>query len=164
MRKNEEITRERLKHVLSYDVNTGLFTWLNPSGRRVSRGRLANRTTCYGYIQIMIDNVNYYAHRLAWLYVYGEWPSGILDHINRNKQDNRITNLRVVSHSENHHNMTHPPKRNKHEWVGVTKAPYGKYSAKIRWNGERLWLGTFDTPKEAGKAYIKKKRELGLYI
>lgn len=160
---NNKITHDRLLHVISYDPDTGLFTWKNPSGRRVKAGEVVQRGSG-DYNQIMIDTHSYYAHRLAWFYINKEWPDGIVDHVNRNKADNRIENLRLATHSENHHNMAHPPERNKHGMVGVTKAPYGKYSAKIRWKGDRLWLGTFDTPEDAGAAYMNKKRELGLYV
>lgn len=96
------ITRDRLSEVLNYDQNTGIFTW------RVSlapRGPVGSQAGCVdkvcGRISIRIDGQLYLAHRLAWLYVYGVWPTNVLDHINRNPADNRIANLRDIKNNEN---------------------------------------------------------------
>ena len=95
------LTQERLKEVLNYDPETGVFTWKNPSKYKTQlRGKNASWKT-HGYTKIGIDGKRHYAHRLAWLYVYGEWPSDEVDHIDRDRSNNRIKNLRCVSRSIN---------------------------------------------------------------
>jgi hypothetical protein len=91
---------QRLKELLTYDPETGIFTWNICSGNaRV--GAAAGAIKSNGYITIGIDKKRYHAHRLAWFYIYNEWPLLDIDHINRIKTDNRLCNLRVVSRSEN---------------------------------------------------------------
>lgn len=94
------ITKERLKDLLSYDAATGDFVWRVQRGRKKA-GEPAGVKDHYGYVVIRIDTVLYKAHRLAWLYTHGVWPTHGLDHINRNPSDNRIANLRDVSHAAN---------------------------------------------------------------
>lgn len=90
------ITQGRLKQLLTYNRNTGIFIW-NKTVSRTIKGTIAGHTGKRGYSRIGINGILYYAHRLAWLYEYGYTPENPLDHINRNKLDNRIKNLREVS-------------------------------------------------------------------
>lgn len=94
------ISRERLKELFSYDPETGVFLHL-VGNRRIKRGASAVGITSRGYARVYILGRSYCAHRLAWLYVYGRWPLEELDHIDRNKLNNRIDNLREVTHYEN---------------------------------------------------------------
>lgn len=92
----------RLKELLHYDPNTGIFTWrVNRRGRFARKGSVAGTVDFNGYIAMGVDNRRYYAHRLAWLYVFGYYPPEDTDHINEIKTDNRIVNLRCASRSEN---------------------------------------------------------------
>src|SRR5215813_12141516 len=93
------LTHERLKELLSYDPKTGLFIWN-------SRGAVAGTTDQEGYIQIHLDGKKYRAHRLAYLYMTGEMPTQILDHINRVRSDNRWGNLRPVTDRFNYYNCS----------------------------------------------------------
>ena len=93
------LTQAKLKEVIEYDPNTGEFLWLGRE-RFGSRGDSPRGTSAKGYHRFQVRGKKYMAHRLAWLYVYGEWPSQI-DHINQDKKDNRIKNLREVTTSEN---------------------------------------------------------------
>ncbi|MCZ6898266.1 MAG: HNH endonuclease signature motif containing protein [Betaproteobacteria bacterium] len=97
------MNQKQLKSVLHYDSNTGVFTWLKwKKGCR--KNCIAGYVDTRGYVKICINQSKpYKAHRLAWLYVYGEWPD-IVDHMNRNPSDNRLCNLRNVSHSGNQKN------------------------------------------------------------
>ena len=93
-------TQERLRHLLDYDPETGVFTWLVRRGRAAA-GSVAGCVHSEGYVRVKVDGATHVAHRLAWLFVYGEWPKQEIDHINRVKTDNRIANLRDVSRREN---------------------------------------------------------------
>jgi hypothetical protein len=108
----------------------------------------------------MIGRKNYSAHRLAWLYVYGEWPSDQIDHINRNRSDNRIANLRIATPTQNQANRS-VCKRNTTGFKGVTVDPRtGRFRAKIRVNGKRTHIGVFDSAEEAGAAYVAASRRV----
>ena len=103
----QNITQERLKELLCYDSDTGIFTWRKSLCRKIKCGSLAGCVHPNGYIRIHIDNKLYSAHRLAWLYVHGFTPTNlIIDHINNIRTDNRIENLRIVSSSCNAKNRT----------------------------------------------------------
>ena len=90
------ITQDDLKSLLTYDPDTGEFRW-RFSRPRCAKGALAGTASYHGYTVIKINGRSYRAHRLAWLYEYGRWPNGELDHINRRRSDNTIANLREVS-------------------------------------------------------------------
>lgn len=101
----------------------------------------------------MVDGVLYQAHRLAWLYEHGVWPSGLIDHVDENKQNNRLVNLRVASLSENATNQSRPQRNNKLGIRGVCHTRSG-YQAQFR--GRHL--GFFETPEQAYEAYEKARR------
>ena len=94
------ITQARLKQLLEYDEATGIFRWLVP-WRNVPVGAVAGAVAKNGYVVICVEGVRRYAHRLAWLYVHGVWPSMVIDHRNRAKTDNAISNLRDIPTSHN---------------------------------------------------------------
>jgi hypothetical protein len=108
------------------------------------------RAGFHGYAYIGIEGHNHLAHRLAWLYVHGEWPTEI-DHIDRNRMNNAISNLRSVSKAENRHNV---PTLKGYQQRGR------RYWARITAFGERRSLGVFDTPEAATEAYRRAKLEL----
>ena len=142
------ITQQHLKSIFNYNPETGVFT------RAVKRKRYDIGTTVgskmpSGYMRTRIDGKDFYLHRLAWLYVHGCWPSEI-DHINRDKSDNRIKNLRDVTRSENGLN-TGIRKTNTSGFTGVSKFR-NKWRAYRDLNGKRTYLGMYDTPQEAAQA------------
>lgn len=151
-----EITAERLREILEYNPKTGIFTWLT-STRRRSLGKVAGCQDSYGYVVIRINRSNHKAHRLAWLYLHGEWPEGQIDHINGVKSDNRIANLRCVTPLENSHNLFSAPRHSKTGLLGVS-SKRGKWRAQIRVDGGKVHIGTFETPEEAHAAYLEAKR------
>jgi HNH endonuclease/AP2 domain len=145
----DNLTHARLKEVLSYDAETGVFT---------RAGRVSGTLHRLGYRQIGIDGKIYLAHRLAWFFVNGEWPSGDIDHANLDKDDNRIANLREVTKSENQHNRTKQA-NNSTGFKGVWKKR-NRYSADIWAGGKKVRLGTFATPEEAHEAYKRAAANL----
>jgi len=142
------ITQKRLKELLHYAPGTGEFTW-KVGHPRAPIGATAGAKDHYGYIVIRLDTVLYKAHRLAWLYTYGNWPATGLDHINQNKSDNRIENLRAVDQSVNMHN-TAPRANSKSGVAGVTwRADRKKWNARIKVGYKNFNLGLFDDMQAA---------------
>ncbi len=97
-------TQPELKKIVKYNPKTGIFTWLISTNNRALIGSEAGCKDGCGYIKIMVNGKQEYAHRLAWLYVNGYFPENDIDHINRDKSDNKISNLRHVSHRCNTRN------------------------------------------------------------
>jgi hypothetical protein len=168
-----ELTAERLREAFDYNPETGTFRWrIRPiSHFRSTRtwnawnARFAGKATGSdrgdGYIALRFDNMSHRAHRMAWLYMTGEIPSGEIDHINQEPSDNRFANLRVVSRAVNQQNQRRAQRSNKSTgMLGSYKQPSGRFVSSIRVNDKQTYLGTFDTAPEAHAAYIKAKREL----
>lgn len=154
------MNQQYLKDLLNYDPITGNFYW-KAVRRGASKKRIAGAKTRVGYVQIMIDGKYYLAHRLAWLYTHGTFPNTMIDHINGMKCDNRIQNLRQVSHIQNQHNYIKPNKNNKANLLGAFYSQKtNKWFSRICVNHKKKWLGSFDTAIDAHNAYIKAKREL----
>ena len=151
-----DLTAELLRAMLTYDTQTGEFRWKvvrNSHGGRTAIGELAGGMASDGrYWVIGLLGKRHLAHRLAWLYVYGSWPREI-DHIDGNKLNNAISNLRDCTRSENNHN------KNGSSGVYLI-AGRNKYRAAIRINRKKIHLGCFDTAEEARSAYLKAKNPL----
>jgi hypothetical protein len=159
MAKNDCIlSQHELKERLDYNKATGQFTWKVTRPGMASKGSNAGTKNREGYIQIMVKGKMHAAHRLAWLYIHGNWPDGIIDHINGIPNDNRIENLRTVSASENSQNQRKAKTGNISGFLGVTKH-YKGWKAQICKMGIRHHLGTYKTPEEAYAVYLKAKRK-----
>lgn len=156
-----QITQEKLKNFVSYDTETGDFTWIIARPHR-SIGSKAGCKTCYGYIAITIESTKYCAHRLAWLYTHGTHPIFEIDHINGNRTDNRIINLRDVTHKENMTNFRKAKKNNKSSGLlgSSWNARCSKWISQIRINGKIKHLGYFSAAEDAHQAYITEKRAM----
>lgn len=157
------VIAQRAREVLRYDATTGLLTWLVTKGRRAKVGAVAGSVNgVKAYIRVIVDGRKYLAHRLIWLIVHGEWPQGFLDHVNGNKSDNRLINLRLASNAENLQNQTRAPTSNQSTGLlGVGRAWRSRtYTARITVNKKTIHLGCFSTPHEAHQAYIEAKRQL----
>jgi hypothetical protein len=153
MNKLPELTQSLLREFLHYEPTTGVFTWKVTKNNRLKPGAIAGSVRPGGYVNLGVAGRLYLAHRLAWLYIYGVWPEHQIDHINRNKSDNRIANLRDVTQSENVQN-TLICSRNSSGYRGVgfdRKA--GKWEAKIWHHGRKKWIGYYDNVKDAARAY-----------
>lgn len=155
----DSLTIERLRELLTYDPDTGVFKRLVSVSSRARAGAIAGCLDVHGYVLIGIDGNLYKSHRLAWLYMFGEWPKAYLDHRDRNKGNNRIENLREATPLENSQNIV--KKNNPHGFMGVSfNKRQGKWWAQIQVNGEKHYLGCFHSPEEASNAYISAKERL----
>ena len=141
-----DITASVLRQILTYNITTGIFNRRNHTEKVL--GRIATK----GYRQIMVMGKRYMAHRLAWLYINGEWPDGQIDHINQVKDDNRIDNLRVVNNKQNGENIT----TFKHNTSGVkgVRLRGGSWRAEIKHNGKTQHLGSFESKEDAQAARV----------
>ena len=156
------LTQERLKELLHYDPETGLFTRLKSLGKS-KVGNIAGCLNPEGYIQIKINYVLYRAHRLAFLYMTGKLPYDDVDHINGIRHDNKWSNLRECDNSQNMHNRKKAHKNNKSSGLlGVSSSSNGNgtFRATIWLNNKHKQLGTFKTKEEAHERYLEAKREL----
>lgn len=155
------LTQNRLKELLSYNQDTGIFTRLVMNNHRFPIGSIAGQNHHSGYVYLEVDKKVYSSHRLAWLYVYGEFPKNVIDHINGNKSDNRICNLRDVTRSVNLQNLVKPYKVNSSGFIGVSfHKSAKKWIAQISAKGRKIHLGCYQTPEEAHKVYVDTKRKL----
>lgn len=152
------ITQEELKSILRYEKDTGYFVWLISPSSKAKIGGVAGTINNRGYVQISIKRKLYLAHRLAWLYNYGEFPANEMDHINRIKSDNRLENLRAVTHQQNAFNVG-AHKDSSSKYVGVSRYR-NKFQAHIVLNGKTNYLGLFPNEEMAHKAYQRAKQEL----
>lgn len=148
----------RLKELLHYDPDTGVFT--NIKARKGIRvGDVSGTTDRHGYKVIYIDRRQYKAHRLAWLYVNGEFPPEQIDHINRDREDNRICNLRCATRTENNQNLS-VSSRNTSGHIGVSWcARLQKWHARIMANRKYIHIGYFNEIVDAIAARESAKRQ-----
>lgn len=137
------LTQNRLKELLHYDPETGVFTWI-ANNKRIQKGCVAGHEHANGYIRIAIDGYQYKAHRLAWLYMTGESPQQQVDHINNQKHDNRWLNLRLASNAEN--SLNKPiGKRNTSGVKGVHwSIEKERWLAQLTIQGKKVQIGSFD--------------------
>ncbi|EMX0766601.1 HNH endonuclease [Citrobacter sp. Cf093] len=146
------IEQSLLKESVSYDEKTGIFRWI-AKRQNVVAGRIAGHKDSLGYIRITISGKNYLAHRLAWLYVHGYMPEKEIDHINRIRNDNRITNLREATSQLNSLN-TGMYKNNTSGSKGIYfNKRAKKWQAQILIDGKREYLGLYDDVKRADIAF-----------
>lgn len=153
------LTAEMLRERLNYEPDAGVFTWRHVHGARFKSGEQAGRIGANGRRDIGLNGLRYSAHRLAWLYVTGEWPSLYVDHINGDRLDNRFSNLRVVDIATNIQNQRKANKDSAVGLLGVTKVK-GRFIAQIGANKKQIHIGCFSTPEEAHAAYLDAKRRL----
>ncbi len=152
------IAPERLHECLYYSPRTGKFFWIE-SRRGMRRGQQAGTIGTRGYRQIKLDGTIYYAHRLAWLYIHGNFPKDQVDHKNRVRADNRIVNLREATNRDNHRNQS-MPSTNSSGCTGVYNTNNGQpspWQADIRGdNGvrRRKYFATFEEAVAQRQAWM----------
>jgi hypothetical protein len=151
---------DEIKKFVSYDPDTGIFTRIASKSCPWTIGERAGAIAAKGYRTIFINGSYYLEHRIAWVLVYGEIAKGLtVDHINGDKADNRICNLRLATDCQN--SYYRPRKSNNNSgFKGVYRRENGKYRATITVNKKRKNLGTFNTKEEAYAAYCEAARKL----
>lgn len=152
----------RLKQLLHYEPQTGVFTWLVTRCGKAKAGDAAGRISRWGYRQIQFDGKMYMAHRLAWAYVHGDLPADTeIDHKNGKRDDNRLSNFRIVSSAENKQNLTGLSRKNKTGVRGVYfDESRGKFRAHIKINRKSINLGNHDSVEAAQIARLAAERQL----
>ena len=151
------LTQENLRSLFDYDPETGVFTRLKATGSRSKLGPVTRAPYKNGYIYLSVDGTRYLAHRLAWLWVYGAWPKHTVDHIDRNRLNNCIGNLRDVTHRTNTHNQT-MRNTNTSGYTGVVWSKQtNKWIAQIKAGGRCHNLGHYPDIKQASAAYLAAK-------
>lgn len=150
---------EKAKNLVKYDGESGRFTW-KINNRHHCVNDDACKQTPKGYLTINILSRVMLAHRVAYMFVHGNIERNMqIDHINGIRDDNRICNLRIVSHAENCQNRRVPAKSNKSGFLGVSCLKgSNKFQARISFKGKQKFLGYFDNPKDAHDEYLKWKR------
>lgn len=148
---------ELLNTLLHYDPETGVFRWKKCLNTKISENSIAGYLNDKGYIIIAILNKDYKAHRLAYKIYYGIEPDGMLDHIDMNKSNNRIINLRIATRSQNGANAK--GRNNSLTGVKGVSLKNHRYTARINFNYKEIWLGSYKTIEEAKLAYETAAKE-----
>jgi hypothetical protein len=149
------LTASTLRETLIYDPETGIFTRRIATGRwgRSKPGTPVGYVDRLGRVNIRLEGLHR-AHRLAWLYQTGEWPIAEVDHVNGNPSDNRWSNLRPATRSQNTQNAK-MKRFNSHGWKGIYFCKQTqKWKARVIANGKSIYLGVFECPAAAHFAYI----------
>jgi hypothetical protein len=159
-RSEQALTAERLREVLYYEGETGDFTWRRKISRKVVPGEPAGWVNDQGYRLISLFTCTYRAHRLAWLYTYGQWPTGEVDHRNGTRADNRLANLRQATSTQNKANMKVRADNRSGERGVCWDSSRKLWSARVQVNGVTLNLGRFKNFKDAVEVRRKKAKEV----
>jgi hypothetical protein len=152
------LTQAELRQILRYEPETGFFYRIKPTRGAKKDVMVGSYKKPKSYVRIGVNGKNYLAHSLVWLWTYGYFPKDDIDHINGNKHDNRLENLRIVSRSENNQNRRFANKNNKLGLKGICQIYNGKYRVLIGLNGKNIHLGYFKNLEEAIQA--RKQGEL----
>jgi hypothetical protein len=157
--RNRNLTAEFVREQFSYDPDTGVFVRIK-SAKPACVGRIMGAHDRKGYLRFNVDGACHLAHRVAWLHYHGYWPRQQIDHINHVRDDNRIANLRECTNAENRQNIR-PEGYGVSGYLGVSPA-YDGYGwiANITVNQKLTYLGLFETPEEASKAYLAAKQKI----
>ena len=158
------ITQKELKELFKYSPSIGEFTRVVTTGNRSKAGAIAGSLGVSGYLQISINRKIYKAHRLAWLYEYGEMPKGQIDHIDHNRSNNKIVNLRIVCHQDNGKNQK-LRRNNKSGFNGVFWHPEcSKWMASVKVDGKSKYLGLFNELSDAVLERLNAESEIGYHV
>lgn len=151
-----KLTAEQLRAAVFYDPATGIFT------RKINSSRMKAGDPCgsmhkKGHLEFFVLSKLHKAHRLAWLYMTGEWPRGMIDHINGDKTCNSWSNLRDVDNRTNSENRSRANKNNILGVLGIHRHKTGKFEPRIRVDGQAIYLGLYETVEEAKAIHLAAK-------
>lgn len=150
------INHDELTKILNYDPDTGLFTWART-------GKIAGGISEKGYIRIQINRRKYMAHRLAWLFIYQEWPKEQIDHINHVRNDNRLCNLTEATNQENAKNRGIQTNNSSGSTGVLWSEKHKNWKAQIKVDQKVIYLGTFINKNEAIKARNQAEKDHGFH-
>jgi len=158
------LTAQRVRELLDYNPDTGAFVWRISLGG-IARGSVAGCVAKRGNWQISADGRRHKAHRLAWLWMTGEWPTHEVDHRDGNPLNNRWGNLRAATGAQNKQNQRRPRIDNRSGFLGVYRHATAEdgspiWRARIQLNGKSHHVGLFSDPAKAHAAYVEAKRRL----
>jgi hypothetical protein len=163
MKNDSHVTVDELQHIFSYEPDTGILRWKNPNKHSSKKvGDIAGSLNDKGYLRVTVKNKEIKVHRIAWAIHHGQFPTIIIDHKNGIRHDNRISNIREATRSDNCSNKI-KQSNNTSGYVGVYYFPerkLKKYEAIISKNKKRYFLGGFETAEDAYNAYKEKAKEL----
>jgi len=154
---------EIIQFLLEYMPETGDFIRKTTTSPKAKIGSIANIPAANGYSSVMIMSKKYQAHRLAWFVMHGFIDDKDIDHINGNRSDNRINNLRLATRSENMQNLKRSHIDNKSNMLGAYKHKAGGYFSEICLGGQKKYLGYFKSKEEAHMAYLAEKNIIHPY-
>lgn len=159
MSARQNLPPDLIRQLLDYEPETGALRWKEKPSIGVAAGAIAGYLTRRGYACIRIHGHEWKAHRVAWAHYFGAWPKAEIDHINGEKSDNRIANLRDVDRRTNQQNERRARANNSTGLLGVSRKK-NRFVALIHKDGKRYRLGNFSTAIEAHEAYVRVKRVL----
>lgn len=157
-----DVTAEQVRALFDYDASAGILIRKTPKGNQLA-GTRAGSVERNGYRRVSVGNRNYQEHRVIWLYWYGTWPREELDHIDGDKSNNRIANLRDVPRRINSQNLRRAVSTSESGLLGVSRSRrhvLNPWVACIKVDGKQKHLGYFKSPEEASACYVNAKREL----
>jgi hypothetical protein len=157
------LTAERAREVFEYEEATGRLTWRVKMSKRRQIGQEAGcifKSTGYRYVGV--DGHKFTVHRVVWLMVHGAFPSSTIDHINGDRADNRLSNLRDVPHRHNSQNQRRPHEdKQSCKLIGATwDKMWRNWKAQIGHKKKTIYIGRFKTAEEAHAAYLEAKRRI----
>lgn len=160
-----QLRAEQVRQLLDLNVETGELRWTAAASQGRLTQRVAGSAHAGGYRQIKIGKRVHLAHRLVWLIVHGEWPHGQVDHIDGDRSNNALSNLRVVTGAQNKQNIAVTGRKSVSGLVGAVFVPGGtrrrdRWESRIKVNGASRHLGHFDTPEAAHAAYLGAKAQV----
>lgn len=154
------LTQDKLKELLHYDPETGIFRWRVSCTNSTKPWSIAGYIAKNGYVHMSVFNKRFLAHRIAWLYMTGELPEEHIDHIDGNPSNNSWKNLRAATHKQNCENFK-LFKSNSSGFRGVSFTKQtNRWRGVVKNNYKYIHVGYFDTAEEAAKAAAAKRAEL----
>lgn len=143
------LTFEEVSRLLAYEPETGILRWVKSPNSRIKVSSKAGSKSGFGYVKLKINRKEYFAHRIAWLLHYGHWPSGQIDHIDNDRANNAIANLRVCTASQNQRNQK-IRRSNSSGIKGVYwDANLGKWKVQVRGDGRIQYGGHYTSISDA---------------